>query len=48
MFRPAVEDLDSAVEEALRLGATEETEQATPHRSRVLRDPAGHPFCLRA
>jgi glyoxalase superfamily protein len=44
----AVEDLNAAEEEALRLGATKETEQPSPDRSRVLRDPAGHPFCLRA
>ncbi|WP_114423900.1 VOC family protein [Nocardioides houyundeii] len=44
----AVEDLDAAEEEALRLGATKEPEQPSPERSRVLRDPAGHPFCLRA
>lgn len=43
-----VEDLDSAEEETLRLGATKEAEQPHPERSRVLRDPAGHPFCLRA
>jgi glyoxalase superfamily protein len=44
----AVEDLDFAEEEALGLGATKEAEQPTPDRSRVLRDPAGHPFCLRS
>jgi len=42
-----VEGLDAAEEEALSLGATKETEQPSPERSRVLRDPAGHPFCLR-
>ena len=44
----AVDDLEVAEDEALRLGATKEAEQPTPNRSRVLRDPAGHPFCLRA
>jgi catechol 2,3-dioxygenase-like lactoylglutathione lyase family enzyme len=43
----AVTDLEDAVKEALRLGATVEAHQASPERSRVLRDPAGHPFCLR-
>ncbi|MET7990769.1 VOC family protein [Amycolatopsis sp. NPDC005232] len=44
----AVEDLDNAEREAIRLGATKETHQPGPERFRVLRDPAGHPFCLRA
>jgi glyoxalase superfamily protein len=44
----AVLDLDAAEDAARRLGATKETEQPSPDRSRVLRDPAGHPFCLRA
>jgi len=40
-----VGDLDSAVDEAVALGATLSTEQ--PNESvRVLLDPAGHPFCL--
>jgi predicted enzyme related to lactoylglutathione lyase len=40
-----VEDLDSAVEEAVALGASLATSQ--PHESvRVLLDPDGHPFCL--
>lgn len=43
----AVDDLDSAVAEAVRLGATEAEHQSNPGRSRVLTDPAGHPFCLR-
>jgi hypothetical protein len=42
-----VDDLDAAEREAIRLGATKETHQPSPDRSRVLRDPAGHPFCLR-
>jgi hypothetical protein len=45
---PAVDDLGTAAQEAIRLGATEELRQAGPERARVLRDPAGHPFCLRA
>jgi hypothetical protein len=43
-----VDDLDTAEHEAVRLGATREHHQPSPERSRVLRDPAGHPFCLRA
>ena len=43
-----VDDLDSAVVEAIRLGASDGPKQFTPERSRVLLDPAGHPFCLRA
>ena len=40
-----VGDLESAVAEAVALGATLATEQ--PHENvRVLLDPAGHPFCL--
>lgn len=42
-----IADLGAAEEEALRLGATKEIQQPSPERSRVLRDPAGHPFCLR-
>jgi Glyoxalase-like domain len=42
----AVSDLDAAVAEALRLGATQEEIQPAPDRWRVLRDPAGHIFCL--
>ncbi|WP_236795040.1 VOC family protein [Amycolatopsis sp. GM8] len=44
----AVEDLDATEREAIRLGATKETHQPDSARFRVLRDPAGHPFCLRA
>lgn len=43
----AVDDLDAAEEQALHLGATKELDQPSPQQSRVLRDPAGHPFCLR-
>lgn len=46
-FDLAVDDLDLAEAEATRLGATREGHQPDPTRSRVLRDPAGHPFCLR-
>ena len=44
----AVDDLSTAEAQALRLGATKDSQQPSPERSRVLRDPAGHPFCLRA
>ncbi len=40
-----VEDLDSAVQDALALGAS--LAPAQPNEGvRVLLDPAGHPFCL--
>ena len=40
-----VAELDAAVTEAVRLGATVADHQ--PHQHvRVLLDPAGHPFCL--
>jgi len=42
----AVDDLDQAEAEALRLGARPAAEQPAPDRWRVLLDPAGHPFCL--
>jgi Glyoxalase-like domain len=42
----AVDDLDVAETEAVRLGARRATEQPAPTRCRVLFDPAGHPFCL--
>jgi hypothetical protein len=42
----AVIDLDTAVNESQRLGATLAAEQPAPDRRRVLFDPAGHPFCL--
>ena len=42
----AVADLDAAVAEALRLGATQEEVQPAPDRWPVLRDPAGHIFCV--
>jgi hypothetical protein len=40
-----VGDLDSAVAEAVALGATVASDQPQPN-VRVLLDPAGHPFCL--
>ncbi|MFE7503788.1 VOC family protein [Promicromonospora sp. NPDC057488] len=43
-----VDDLDASEREALALGATKEERQPNPERHRVLRDPAGHPFCIRA
>jgi len=42
----AVADLETAVVESERLGATLAAEQPAPERRRVLLDPAGHPFCL--
>ena len=42
----AVDDLDAAQAEALRIGATLPAAQPAPDRWRVLLDPAGHPFCL--
>ncbi len=42
----SVDDLESAVETAKHLGAVEETEQPAADRWRVMRDPAGHLFCL--
>lgn len=39
--------LDDAEAQAIRLGAVKESEQPAPESYRVLRDPAGHPFCLR-
>ena len=42
----AVDDLDEAVAEAVRLGASVAEHQPGPDRWRVLFDPAGHPFCF--
>jgi len=42
----AVTNLDAAVAEAIRLGATQEHVQPAADRWRVMRDPAGHVFCL--
>ncbi|MEU7678815.1 VOC family protein [Micromonospora taraxaci] len=49
-FDLAVDDpgnLDDAEAQAIHLGAVKEREQPAPDSFRVLRDPAGHPFCLR-
>ncbi|HEU5160669.1 MAG TPA: VOC family protein [Streptosporangiaceae bacterium] len=42
----AVDDLDAAEAEAVRLGARRAETQPAPTRWRVMLDPAGHPFCL--
>lgn len=42
----AVDDLDAAEAEAIRLGARKAPGQPAPDLWRVLLDPAGHPFCL--
>ncbi|MGW3459201.1 VOC family protein [Streptomyces olivaceoviridis] len=41
-----VDDLDTAEERLLKLGATKPETQPQPDRWRVLLDPAGHPFCI--
>jgi hypothetical protein len=41
-----VDDLDAAVTEAERLGATATQFQPAPEARRIMLDPAGHPFCL--
>jgi len=41
-----VAELDAAEAEVLALGATKFVHQPDPSGSRVLADPAGHPFCL--
>ncbi|MGN5379707.1 glyoxalase [Streptomyces sp. MUSC 14] len=41
-----VDDLDSAEQHVLELGATKPEFQPQPERWRVLLDPAGHPFCI--
>jgi hypothetical protein len=45
-FDLAVDDLEPAVAESMRLGATAATFQPAPERRRIMLDPAGHPFCL--
>ncbi|MFE3798052.1 VOC family protein [Nocardia tengchongensis] len=45
-FDLAVDDLDDAQEQAVRLGAVVSPYQASSEVCRVLFDPAGHPFCL--
>ena len=41
-----VDDLEAAVAEAIRQGATPAALQPAPETRRILLDPAGHPFCL--
>lgn len=43
----AVDDLDTAEHRAIGLGATKDSHQPNDGQSRILRDPADHPFCLR-
>ena len=45
-FNFQVDDLPSAVEEAIRLGATKAAEQYGDDHFVTLLDPEGHPFCL--
>ncbi len=48
-FEVRVEDVPDSVAFAVSCGATESTYQPhdrNPDRSRVMLDPAGHPFCL--
>jgi catechol 2,3-dioxygenase-like lactoylglutathione lyase family enzyme len=42
----AVDNLEEAVVDAVRLGAVRSDVQPAPERYVVLLDPAGHPFCL--
>jgi hypothetical protein len=44
----AVDELDSATDAAVALGATPAKHQPAPEQWRVLLDPVGHPFCLTA
>jgi catechol 2,3-dioxygenase-like lactoylglutathione lyase family enzyme len=41
-----VDDVDSAEQEVLALGATRVTDAVADNLFRVFRDPAGHTFCL--
>ena len=45
-FNFQVDDLESAVEEAVRLGATKASEQYGGNHFVTLLDTEGHPFCL--
>ena len=45
-FNFQVDDLNAAVEEAVRLGATKATDQYGGEYFVTLLDPEGHPFCL--
>jgi len=42
----AVDDLDEAEAQLLEWGAAKPEGQPSGERSRVLTDPAGHPFCI--
>lgn len=42
----AVDNLEAAESEAIRLGAVRPDYQPDPDRWRVMIDPSGHPFCL--
>ncbi|WP_251023849.1 VOC family protein [Arthrobacter sp. ISL-65] len=44
----AVDELESATDVALALGATPAKHQPAPEQWRVLLDPVGHPFCFAA
>lgn len=41
-----VDDLDTAEQAAIELGATKFEHQPDPTNFRVMADPVGHPFCL--
>lgn len=45
-FDLKITDLDSAIREAIALGATDVPNQTTDDEFHVMLDPAGHPFCL--
>jgi predicted enzyme related to lactoylglutathione lyase len=45
-FNFGVDDLPSAVEDAIRLGATKAAVQYDGERYVTMIDPEGHPFCL--
>jgi hypothetical protein len=45
-FEFLVDDLDSAEQAALAIGARKASAQPSPDKWRVLLDPSGHPFCL--
>jgi predicted enzyme related to lactoylglutathione lyase len=45
-FNFQVDDLQSTVEEAVRLGATKPAQQFGGEKWVTLLDPQGHPFCL--
>ncbi|WP_354256961.1 VOC family protein [Arthrobacter sp. OAP107] len=43
-----VDEVDSATDAAVALGATPTKHQPAPEQWHVLLDPVGHPFCLNA